>query len=81
MTKAIWTDERCPRCGGVVERTTGEAERTMAPAFAYSLDDLYRVRVTVWVWACTSCEWCAEEGCEGDFTGSDTISRRGGGDR
>jgi hypothetical protein len=62
----------CPSCGGVVERTQGEATRTMAPAFARSLDDLYTVRVTVALVACTSCEWCCEA-----FTLSDTVSRGG----
>ena len=61
----------CPSCGGVVERVNAEATRTMAPAFARSLDDLYFVRVTVPVLACTGCEWVCEY-----FTGSDTISRR-----
>jgi hypothetical protein len=69
---ARMTAHHCPECGGVVERTSGEATRTMAPAFARSLDDLYTVQVTVTVLACTSCEWCAE------FTGSDTLRGRGG---
>jgi hypothetical protein len=69
----------CPRCGGVVERTSGEATRTMAPTFASRKGgDLYSVRVTVTLAACTSCEWVCEAGSPQfvRFTDSDTIPDR-----
>ena len=50
----------CPICGGVVERTSGEATRTICPGYYRSAADLYPQRVTVPLLACTSCEWVAE---------------------
>jgi hypothetical protein len=60
----------CPVCGGPVERTLGDATRTICPAFYRSADDLRLERVTVVLLACTACEWVAEAARLDVFTSS-----------
>jgi uncharacterized protein with PIN domain len=50
----------CPSCGHRLQRVEAERLRTMVPSFSQSAADCYRVRVVVWVVACTTCEYVTE---------------------